>query len=197
MDNRLNKPGISVNPRCFILLAFALLLLPFRWIIAWVAASAFHEFCHYIALRLSGCRVLRVMIGPGGAVMDTDLTGDAKEIICALAGPFGSLLLLLIGRHCPRSALCALFQSVYNLIPIYPLDGGRALRGVLRKVFPDNGEIIGKWIEYCATAALLILCAYAALVLGLGILPLLLAVGLILKNRHRKFACKESILGVE
>lgn len=67
-------------------------------------------------------------------------TGDmspAEAVICALSGPLGGLLLTLTIGYLPRLALCALVQSIFNLLPFYPLDGGRALRAMLtnRKIF--------------------------------------------------------------
>ena len=58
-----------------------------------------------------------------------------REAICALAGPLGSFSLLLISEYFPEAAVCGLIQGAYNLIPVYPLDGGRLMRCLLpRKI---------------------------------------------------------------
>ena len=54
-----------------------------------------------------------------------------RELICILAGPAASLLLLCLARIFPRVAICGLIQGCYNLLPIAPLDGGRALHCLL------------------------------------------------------------------
>lgn len=121
---------MSVTPGFLIQLATAVLLLPFDWIVAWLFAAAFHEFCHYITLRSCGVRVYSIQIGFSGAIIETDAMLPKQELLAALAGPFGGFLLLLLLRIFPRIAICALLQSLFNLIPLHPFDGGRALRAL-------------------------------------------------------------------
>ena len=119
---------LTVSPSACILAAMLILLLPLRWVFAAIFAAAFHEACHVLAVYLCGGTVRRICVGNRGAVIRADALPTGKELICILAGPIGSLLLVLFVRWIPRIALCGLFHAFYNLLPIYPLDGGRALR---------------------------------------------------------------------
>lgn len=108
-----------------------MLVLPLHWLLAAVTAAAFHELCHLGAVHALGGRVLDLRIGPTGAVMETEISSPGKACIAALAGPAGSFLLLGLGRAAPHIAVCGLVQGLFNLLPIYPLDGGRVIRLVL------------------------------------------------------------------
>ena len=71
---------------------------------------------------------------------------DTKgELLCALAGPVGSLLLALLPF--PMLALCGLCQGLFNLLPIMPLDGGRVLGCILEMTLPQYRKKIERAME--------------------------------------------------
>ena len=119
-------------------LALTLLVLPLPWVAAAVLAAAVHELCHYLAIAALGGQVGRIAVGSGGAAMELGCLSPVRELLAAAAGPVGSLSLMLMGRFFPRLALCGLVQGLFNLLPIYPLDGGRILRRALELVLPDR-----------------------------------------------------------
>lgn len=119
-------------------LALTLLVLPLPWVAAAVLAAAVHELCHYLAIAALGGQVGRIAVGSGGAAMELGCLSPVRELLAAAAGPVGSLSLMLMGRFFPRLALCGLVQGLFNLLPIYPLDGGRILRRALELALPDR-----------------------------------------------------------
>ncbi len=194
----MTKPEISIKTDFIIILALSLLIMPIQWIVSWLVATAFHELFHFITLKLCGFRIFRMEVGLNGAIMDTDLSDNKKEIFCVLSGPIGSILLIFIGRWLPRVAVCGLFQCLYNLIPIYPLDGGRAVRCILKRRFSEPVcTRIEIFLENSILFLFVILGAYATFYLKLGLIPLLFSGILIMKNKQGKCTCKERPLGVK
>ena len=108
---------VRVDVSACLMGAFLLLTLPLNWLLSALAAAAFHELCHGAAILLLGGRIWGVRIGAGGAVMETEPLSSGKELVCALAGPAGSLLMVLMLRVFPRVAVCALVQAAFNLLP--------------------------------------------------------------------------------
>ncbi len=68
-----------------------------------------------------------ICIGPLGAKIESYGLSGTGELLCILAGPVGSLMLLLVLRVLPTLGLFGLIQGFFNLLPVYPLDGGRAV----------------------------------------------------------------------
>lgn len=152
---------VEAAPSACVLAALLLLTLPLRWLLAAVFAAGVHEMCHVLALRLCGGRIFRIRIGPAGAALETDSLSFPREMLCALAGPAGSFLLLFLGKRFPEAAVCGAVQGIYNLLPIYPLDGGRALRCFLGMVLPGKaGERAAKLTGRAVGAGLLIILGY-------------------------------------
>ncbi len=107
--------------------AAALLLVPLDWLAAMTAAGAVHELGHWLAVRLLGGEVLSFRLALGGAVMESTPMAPGKALLCSLAGPLAGAGLLALYPHFPRLALCAGVQTLCNLLPVKPLDGGRIL----------------------------------------------------------------------
>jgi Zn-dependent protease len=82
---------------------------------------------------LLGGKVDSIWINLGGAVIDAWVPNRTHEIISILAGPAGSLLLLFLYNILPELSVCAAVQGLYNLLPIYPLDGGRIRKLLVHK----------------------------------------------------------------
>ena len=178
-------------------MALLLLVVPLKWSLSWVIAAAVHELFHLMAILLTGSEIKRIVIGASGAQIDVCFDSCCKEVLCAVSGPVGGLLLLLTVRKTPMIAVCALIQSLYNLLPIYPLDGGRALWGILRGLIPKCADKIYCWLRSMFLVIACVMCAVMALHFKTGILPMVFICGLILPILKRKSSCKAGRLRVQ
>lgn len=113
-----------------------------------------HEFGHAFAARMYGIRTPDITLLPIGGVarLERMPRNPAQELVIAIAGPavnvfiafllalfLGKLTLLTNAPIAPRPSSNLLVQLlvanvilvVFNLIPAFPMDGGRVLRAVL------------------------------------------------------------------
>ena len=178
--------------------ALLILLLPLRWLVAAAIAAAFHELCHMLAVKCCGGSIADLRIGPKGASMDISMLTRRQELIAALAGPAGSLLLTLTAHVFPTLAVCALVHGAYNLLPVYPMDGGRALYcGTALLIGEEWAEKLCTWVARILCAILLLCGVFGFLIMKWGILPLIFASILTITIKQRKMPCKERDLAVQ
>lgn len=110
-----------------------------------------HEFGHILVARHYGGRTRDILLLPIGGVsrMERMPEGPGQELVVALAGPAVSIAIAIIlimlfgvptaksiespafGALLPRLAATNLFLAFFNLLPAFPMDGGRALRALL------------------------------------------------------------------
>ena len=178
----------------FFLWALLLLTIPLPWLAGAGFSALFHEFFHLVSILLTKGQIHGFRFHMGGILLDTELPGSREELICALAGPGGSILLSCLYPWVPRLAVCALVQGMFNLIPVYPLDGGRAARILLIFLFPQKGERIHKNLEILLLSGLLIVSLIGFLFFSWGLIPLF--VSLVLSGK-RKSPCKEQKIRVQ
>ena len=187
---------IVFEPGFFIMLSIALLIIPVRWIISWFIAVFVHELSHFVALRLCNVSVFQISIDMFGTDIQTDAMSTGQEIVSAIAGPLGSLLLLLFLRVFPYISLCALAQLLFNLIPIYPMDGGRVVTGICVGLLGRRrGVGLSKAVSLTFWVFLLCTSLFISFQYKLGVTPVLIAVLII--ARTLKIPCKERQLIVQ
>ena len=180
-------PDVVCKPVFFFTVCVAILLLPMQLVVCWILAAAIHELGHYLALRATGTKVFKITIGAMGAIMETEPMTGWKSIVCALAGPFSGLLLMFLMRPFPLLAFCGLIQSACNLLPLLPLDGGRAVSGALSYLpFGKSALFV---VELCTMVLLVLIGIYLMIQYSLGLYPLLLVVFLLIR---RKLSCKQN-----
>lgn len=188
---------LELEPGAYVTLALAVLAIPLPWVISWITAAAFHELLHYGMVLLTGGRAERVKITPMGVQMEVHFSTWVSEILSAAAGPCAGLLLVLVARWMPRIALCGLFQSICNLIPVYPLDGGRVLSGLLHWLKPGKAEGILNGVSFVTILIIFCVCLYLVVFMDLGLVPLLFAGCLALRTGKIKIPCKDGPLRVQ
>lgn len=189
---------ISFAVQFYFISALSLLLVPLRWLLGWVIAAAVHELGHYIALRFCKCPVYGIRIGLSGAVMETGAMFPTTELLSAAAGPLFGASLLLLSKWFPVLAVCAFVQTVFNLSPVYPLDGGRVLRSVLMTFLSEVTAI------HISNAVSMILCCIAFVLLfsvcfklSMPLLPILVFVIVAFKCYRAKLSCKGEVSAVQ
>jgi Zn-dependent protease len=99
-----------------------------------------HEFGHVFAAKRFGCPVWDVTLYPFGGVANMEIPpSPKKEAVVALAGPAVNLMLSPIlwllsdlGPVLWQIHIINLSLLFFNLIPAFPMDGGRVLRAVLQ-----------------------------------------------------------------
>ncbi len=180
-------PVIRVDGAAYIWIALGLLILPFSWLMGALVAAVIHELFHFLLARLMKVPISALSVGVGGMVMEMEPMSPGREFVIAAAGPLGSFLLCMMLRIFPEAAVCGMVQGAFNLLPFFPLDGGRMLYC-----------LAGEWgirIETIFILGFLIM----AVVLGIryGIYPVLFGILVTAKVIQRKIPCKESNLAVQ
>ncbi|MCX8172653.1 MAG: M50 family metallopeptidase [Archaeoglobaceae archaeon] len=110
-------------------------------------AVLLHELAHSLVAMRYGVRVKGIMlfIFGGVAMLEKIPRNPKEELAIALAGPFASLTIALLSFSVALSTsgsvsmfflISAYFNSIltiFNLIPAFPMDGGRVLRSIIAR----------------------------------------------------------------
>ena len=129
---------VKAHPLFFVAILFYVLIDGIAGYLLAFFAVTIHELSHYAVARIAGARGLTITLMPYGAMMTA--SGELPHFGAVLvAGPFSNMILASFAL-----SACWIFPELYgflkvfisanamiatvNLLPAYPLDGGRLIR---------------------------------------------------------------------
>jgi Zn-dependent protease/CBS domain-containing protein len=160
--------------------------------VCFFASLVAHELAHSLVARRYGVGVRAITLWMFGGVseLETETSSPREELRMAVAGPATSLGLgalffvaaaLAAALSLPELAVAALWWlavvnvglGIFNLLPAYPMDGGRVLRAVLWARYGDRVRATqasagaGHWFAYGIIGLGVLLAISGALVSGI------------------------------
>jgi stage IV sporulation protein FB len=185
----MDKGRLSVSPAAALLGALLYCTASFSELAAILAPVIVHELGHIVALRLYGMRVRRITADLRGLCIEySGLCTPLGHAVSALAGPAAGLGYAFAASYYSRggsnevltlSAGVSLLLSLFNLLPILPLDGGRIVAALIGE---ENA------LRVSQAAAVLLMLGGRLIFAALGAPGLLLAGAFLAASNFRRAA---------
>ena len=129
----------KVNPHFFTVGAITYLFGFLEEYILMFLILVLHELSHLVAISYEKIEISYIKLEPFGITVrlkDRIFKSPKKEIVMALAGPLSNFLFAYTGYVIDFEKLSFFVYSnlsmgIFNLLPAYPLDGGRILKAIL------------------------------------------------------------------
>lgn len=160
--------AMTVSPG-FLLLAAALYFVGGGGALtAFLSAALAHELGHLTAMWAVGADVRTLRLTPSGPVIEySGLCSRRQEMGLIAAGPGAGLVFALVcfwlgTAYFSYAGAIALLATLFNLLPVYPMDGGRLLRLLLEEAMPERTAAVV--VRLCGN-----LCALGVIFTGLWI----------------------------
>ena len=142
-----------------------------------------HELGHLLAGILMGMKPEKIELMPFGVSISFKIKVEEynkkikkgnmleiKKILVALAGPLTNFLIIIIASNINIDlfkALIVIYTNflimIFNLLPIYPLDGGRILKGILHISFGKRKS--EKYINNISKITVIIITAITSILI--------------------------------
>ena len=156
-----------------------------------VCAMALHELAHAAAMLACGGRIRRLTLRFADLYLEAAGLGYRQEFFAALAGPLANLACGAAFRvRWPAFAAYSLILGLYNLLPVWPLDGGRLLRTLLRMRWGAAGVDASQTLGLLFGLGLLGGAVFAARRWDAGVWPAVTAGALLVRLLRSRYAEK-------
>lgn len=174
-----------------------------------------HELGHLIAGLLLGMKPEKLELIPLGLTVSFRLNTkdynrrikkgnvlEVKKMVVAIAGPMTNVFLMLFLMYLPMDVFMKLFILyaniliiLFNLLPIYPLDGGRILKGILHIYYGLTRA--RKYSHHISMVITMVLTAIASIAIlyfeNIAIFFIILYLWMMVFQENKRFRQKEKL----
>lgn len=192
---------IKVNLQIFIFAIIFYLTKQIRIYTILMLFAFIHELGHLIAGVSLGLKVKNINIMPFGVSINFEDYSNKyiiKKIIIAIAGPLINLIIVILGL-CNEWEEDIIYSNVligmFNLIPLYPLDGGRILKYIVQLTSNSKeAEIITYKLSNTLIIILTIISSIVVLLVkNLGVLLILGYLWMLVIQENKRYRLKMKI----
>jgi stage IV sporulation protein FB len=159
--------GTPVYLKYWVFALFAILFMQYDfntsldWFLSIFAAVLIHELAHTAVAKKLNHYVEHVYLDVfnGAAAIDTTYSPYNQTILIVAAGPLSNLILYFIGSYLGLDifAQVNMFLFIFNILPIYPMDGGRICKAICQWITkPSIGRKINGYISIICSSLLFI-----------------------------------------
>ncbi|MBR2614813.1 MAG: site-2 protease family protein [Clostridia bacterium] len=158
---------IKIHPLFYPVLILSLIYKQFFLFLIYVITALLHEFGHLYVAEKNGYSGEKIILSGYGAnlVLDDKGLKTVDQIKIALAGPFFNLIIALFFiafwwilpdtyPFTESIVTASLSFALINLLPVYPLDGGRVLQSLLTLLIGDKSKKVVKILGIIFTVLL-------------------------------------------
>lgn len=181
----MKKSRIKIHPTTLLLVPIFILLKSGFLFFIYIVCLVLHELAHSLVSSSRGYSLGRIHIFPYGASIEGSSQNitEVDEIIIALSGPLFNICVAIVFvalwwiypftyYYTDMIVYANLSIAAFNLLPIFPLDGGRIILALFSLHFPRKKVLLViRRISFAISALLFLACVglTAAVLFGLGI----------------------------